>query len=495
LQQEIARRNEVSEKKIILRVGINLGDVLVDGTDLYGDGVNIAARLEGLAEPGAILLSNSAYEQVKNKTSFTFDDLGIRNVRNIAEPVRVYRIALGSRSIVSAPKVSEKPSIAVLPLTNMSGDPGQDYLAEGITEDIITELSRFRQIQVLSRNSSFRYSGKNADIVRVGRELNVQYVLEGSLRKIGDRVRITAQLIDASSGNHLWAERYDRKQDEIFDVQDQVVRNIVGTLVGRLQAAGVAKAKRKPPSSLTAYEYVLQADELSYADADAVSKARELYQKAIELDPDYARAYALLALNFSHQWMKDMSGSSSLLDQAHELAMKALELDENDPLCHEVIAWIELERGSHDLAEFYYEKARELNPNRAVTLAGQGDLFTYIGKPEEGLQLLREAKSLDPFFNPSWYWISVGICLFVCRRYDDAIACLTRVPYTQYSASAYLAASHAKSGRIEQARSKANEVLKLLPSFKTDVFVAKQSFKHAHEAEHLQEGLERAGLR
>jgi adenylate cyclase len=494
LQVDVSRRNETNEGKIVLRVGVNLGDVIVEGDDLYGDGVNIAARLEGLAEPGSVFVSGTAYDQVKNKTGFGFDDLGVRSIKNIDEPVRVYRAALGTAlPIPRVERRAEKPSIAVLPLTNMSGDPAQEYFVDGITEDIITELSRFRQLHVLSRNSSFRYSGKNLDIVRIGRELNVQYLLEGSVRRVGDRIRITAQLIDASSGNHLWAERYDRKEEEIFAVQDQVIRNIVGTLVGRLQAHSAEKAKRKPPSSLAAYEYVLQADALPF-ERDAAAKARELYQKAIELDPDYARAYALLGLNFRHQWLRDMSGSNSLMEQAHELARKALSLDENDSLCHEIMAWIQLERGSHGLAEHHYEKARDLNPNRAVTVAGQGALYTFLGKPEEGLVLLREAKALDPFFNPSWYWSSVGIGHFVCRQYDDAIACLGRAPYRQPSTCAYLAAACSLSEREEQARSHARETLELLPEFKVEQFVKKQAFKRQNDSEHLTRGLIEAGL-
>jgi adenylate cyclase len=251
LQKHMASANVgMSDKHhIVLRIGINLGDVMVEGSDLYGDGVNIAARLEGIAEPGAILVSGAAYDYVKNKVAVGFDDLGTRTLKNIVEPVRVYRVA-GTPRVFVTKAATDKLSIAVLPFTNMSGEPEQQYFSDGITEDIITELSRFRSLSVLARNASFQFRDNSIDIKQVGHELGVQYVVEGSVRKFGDRIRITAQLIDAASGNHLWAERFDRDQRDIFAVQDQVVRTIVGTLVGRLEAADIEQAKRKPPASL-----------------------------------------------------------------------------------------------------------------------------------------------------------------------------------------------------------------------------------------------------
>ena len=265
LQQAMAASSEdlPDDRHIVLRIGINLGDVILDGNDLYGDGVNIAARLEGIADPGGILVSGTAYDHVKNKINVGFDDLGVQSLKNIHEPVRVYRISGTPRVSIAGPDVtSGKPSIAVLPFNNMSGDAEQQYFGDGITEDIITELSRFRQLHVLARNSSFRYRGQDVDVVRAGRELGVQYLVEGSVRRIGDRIRITAQLVEAESGHHVWAERFDRKQEELFAVQDQVVRTIAGTLVGRLNAAGVERAKRKQPASLVAYECVLRGDSL-----------------------------------------------------------------------------------------------------------------------------------------------------------------------------------------------------------------------------------------
>jgi adenylate cyclase len=261
VQREIAKQQgETDEdRRIEVRIGINIGDIVIDGDDIYGDGVNVAARLEGLSESGGICVSASVHEQVRDKLDLSFEDTGEHQLKNIARPMRVYRITDTPRVAIPTPKGTPgKPSIAVLPFTNMSGDPEQAYFSDGITEDILTELSRFRALSVIARNSSFRFRGEDIDVVRVGRELNVQYVLEGSVRKMGNKIRITAQLIDAATGSHVWADRFDRSQEDIFAVQDEVVRMIVGTLAGRLQAVGVEKALRKPPANLAAYDCVLR---------------------------------------------------------------------------------------------------------------------------------------------------------------------------------------------------------------------------------------------
>jgi TolB-like protein/tetratricopeptide (TPR) repeat protein len=496
IQNDMQRHNQnvPEDKAIKLRIGINLGDIIVEGDDMFGDGVNVAARLESIAPPGGVAVSATVRDHLGARLDLHFEDLGEQMLKNIDRPVRVYVIGGGARSGLSYPSLPDKPSIAVLPLTNMSGDPGQQYFIDGFTEDIITELARARQIHVLSRNSSFQYAGKSVDAVKVGRELGVQYLLEGSIRRVGNNVRITAQLIDTATGNHVWAERFDRNQEDIFAVQDQVVRRIVSTLAGRVQAAYLEKAKRKPPANLSAYECVVQADALPFDDPEAAPKARELYRRAIELDPNYARAHALLGLNIRHEWLRDMSGSSEALDEAYALMKKAISLDENDSLCHEVMAWVQVGRGSYDLAEHHYEKAAELNPSRAVTVAGKGSLLTVMGKPEEGLELLKEARQLDPFFNPSWYWREVGTAHFLCRRYQDAITAIKRTTNLSYSAHAYLAACYAFLEQLSEAQNHARDVMRLLPSFVSSRFTAKQEFKRPEDRQHLHEGLRKAGL-
>jgi TolB-like protein/Tfp pilus assembly protein PilF len=484
----------------VLRIGINLGDVIVEGDDLYGDGVNIAARLQALAEPGGIWIAGNVHDQVETKLALSYEDLGPREIRNMARPVHAYRIATDpGPGGVRAPTRREspgssKPSIAVLPFTNMSGDPAQQYFSDGITEDIITELARFRQLHVLARNSSFRYRGQDVDMIAVGRELGVHYLLEGSVRRLGDRLRITAQLIDAGTGHHLWAERFDRNQEDIFAVLDQVVGTIVATLVGRLQAAGAERAKRKPPASLAAYEYVLRADALPFDDLASEAEARRLFEKAIEIDPGYGRAHALLAVLVQHEWFRDMSDSDTTLDRAFALAKKAVLLDENDHVCQAILGLILQLRGAHELAEHHYLKALELNRNSSSLLAGLGSLYAYLGRPAEGVKYLEEAKRLDPFFDPTWYWPSLGAAHFIARRYDDAIAALGRSPTMPYWAQAYMAACYALTDRSEQARNCAAAVLHQQPDFSLARFAAKESFKHAADRQHLLDGLRKAGL-
>jgi TolB-like protein/class 3 adenylate cyclase len=483
-----------TDRHIVLRVGVNLGDVVVEGTDLYGDGVNIAARLEAIAEAGGILVSGTAYDHIKNKVSAGFEDLGAQTLKNIADPIRVYRITGTPRLVVAAPNVTAgRFSIAVLPFTSMSGDVEQQYFGDGITEDIITELSRFHQLHVVARNSSFRYR-KDVDMVRVGRDLGVQYLVEGSVRRLGDRVRITAQLVDARSGNHLWAERFDRNEEEIFAVQDQVVRTIVATLVGRMRATGLELAKRKPPASLEAYECVLRGDALPVGLPEPEAEARHLFARAIELDPTYARAYAFLAYHLGLKWWRELSGTNDELDQGLELAQKAVALDENDSECQNALGWIYLLRKSHDRAEYHYRRAFELNQNRAPQIAERGILYIYLGMPTEALNCLQDAKLIDPYFEPDWYWRVVGLAHFIARRYDEAIANFGRSSRMPMWEHAYLAACCAQTNKLELAKHQAVETVRLAPNFSLIRFAEMEPFKHSTDRQHLIDGLRKAGL-
>ena len=497
LQHSMAAANGIlpEHRWIVLRIGVNLGDVMVEGSDLYGDGVNIAARLEGISEPGGILISGTAYDYVKNKVSTGFNELGAQTLKNIAEPVRVYRAAGTPHvSIAASRAATEKSALVVLPFVNMSGDPEQQYFSDGITEDIITELSRFHQLRVLARNVSSRYRGQDIDAIRVGRELDAQYLVEGSVRRIGDRLRITAQLVDTRSGHHLWAERFDRKQEDIFAVQDQVVRTIVATLVGRLRAASAAQAKHKPPTSLAAYECVLRGYALPVFDSDAEAEARRLFEKAIDLDPDYARAYSLLAYSFLREWHRDMSSCDSALDRALELAKKAVALDENDGNSLAALGWVYLFRQRYELAEHYYQKALELNPNTPNLMTRLSALYGYTGRAADSIDCQKQAKLLDPFFDAPWYWQFVGTANFLARQYDEAIVAFGRTSTMPFWAQAYLAACCALSDRIDRARHCAAEVLRLAPDFSLTRFATKEPYKNPADREHLIEGLRKAGL-
>jgi adenylate cyclase len=498
MQEALSERNAQlpDAQRMAFRMGVNLGDVIAEGGTIHGDGVNVAARLEKLAKPGGVCISRGIYDQVKGKLGFTYADLGEQQLHNIREPVQTYQVRLSAPVAPEPPirPLSDKPSVAVLPFVNMSDDPGQQYFSDGITEDILTELSRFRALSVIARNSSFRFRGKDVDVVRVGRELSVQYVLEGSVRKMGGKIRITAQLIDANTGSHIWADRFDRTQEEIFDVQDQVVRMIVGTLAGRLQAAGVEKALRKPPASLAAYDCVLRADALPFGNPEARAEVRRLSERAIELDPAYGRAYAQLAISYYLEWVNDYSGSDAALDQAYSLANRAIALDDNDSNAYSFLGVIHMMRRSYDLAEHCYQKAMALNPNRPVVMATLGMLYGYQGRPEEGIAYYKQAKLIDQFYDPSWYWPMLGMLHFMAGRYEEATVHLSRSPTMPVWFHCYLAACYALTDQIARAAHHTAEVLRLAPNFSIGRFLEKEPYKQSSDRDRLLEGLRKAGL-
>ena len=374
-----------AECRIVYRIGINIGDIIAEGDDIYGDGVNIAARLEGLAEPGGICVSLSVFNQVKNKVDVGFEDLGDRQVKNIEEPVRVYKVTAGpcerlkgELAIVAGAKscVAEKPAIAVLPFDNMSGDAEQDYFADGITEDLITELARFQNLVVIARNSTFTYKGKATRVKDVAHDLGVHYVVEGSVRRAGQRVRVTVQLIDSNSEKHVWAERYDRDLTDIFEIQDEVTQAIIGALPSRLEAADIERIKRKPPQDLAAYDYVLRSKILHHhGTREANAEALEVLDKAIELDPDYAQAYAWKACTLRQAILRGYAAEPDAFNaQRVANAEKALALDKNDMECLRILCEIHMEQEDLDKAEHYHNRAFALNPNDPRMLAQRGEL-------------------------------------------------------------------------------------------------------------------------
>jgi TolB-like protein/Tfp pilus assembly protein PilF len=498
LQQGMAaaNANQPEGRHIVLRIGVNLGDVMVEGSDLYGDGINIAARLEAVAEPGGILISGTAYDYVRNKVKLGFEDLGAQTLKNIVEPVRAYRvIGTPAVAIPASKPVSDKPCIAVLPFTNMSGDPDQAYFSDGITEDIITDLSRWHSLAVSSRNSTFRFKGKPVDIQRTGRELGARFLVEGSVRRIGERIRITAQLIDAETGNHVWAERFDRPMADLFAVQDEVVRTIVGTVVGRVYASGAEHVCRKPPSSLAAYDLTLRGNSLPWDDPTSAAEAKHAFERAIEIDPGYGLPYSLLAEMLSREWMNDLSGSHETLDRAFALAQRAVELAESESTCHIILGQIYMDRGSFDLAQRHMERGVEINPTNQWNQADLGYLLSRIGRAEEGLEMLRNARRVDPYFGPPWYWRALGFTEFVLRRYADALADFDRaVANSPRLDLAMMAGCCAKLGLADRARELVARCLAGQPGVTVEKLVAKVPFKHAGDSEHLAECLRLAGM-
>jgi uncharacterized protein (DUF924 family)/TolB-like protein/class 3 adenylate cyclase len=498
------------DRRIVLRIGINLGEVIVEDNDLFGDGVNVAARLESIAPEGGIAISGSAYDQVKNRIGAVMEDLGAQALKNIAEPIRVYRVTAVANAAVVEPAVAasaalpsapaagksamEKPSIAILPFANLGDDPAQGFFSDGVTEDIITELSRWRSLAVRSRSASFRYRGVAVDMKQVARELNVRFIVEGSVRRIGDRIRITAQLIDSETGSHIWAEKFDCESADIFSVQDQVVRTIVSTLVGRVQVSDVERARRKPPSSLAAYEYLLQGNAVAWDTPEGLAEAIRLFERAVEIDPSYGFAHALLAATCYSKWYDDFSGSDALLQQGYAMAKRSVELDENESTCFSMLAVVCLLRRSFDLALQHARRAIEINPNNQWNNADMGLVLTYLGQPEEALRWFKRAREIDPYFDPPWYWRGIGQAHMVLHRYQEAVSLLEHPSNASYRISALKAGCHAQLGDIGSAAASAKECLAIKPEFTIRMFMSKEPFKNPADAAHQAESLRMAGL-
>jgi adenylate cyclase len=499
VQAELMTRNAdlPEDRRMLFRIGVNLGDIIAhdDGT-IYGDGVNVAARLEALADPNGICISQSAHMQADGKLDLVFEDIGEHEVKNIAKPVRVYRVA-GNAEAAQARKptaetASKKPSIAVIPFDNMTNDTEQEFFADGLTEDIITELSRFRDLFVISRNSSFVYKGQAKNLQVVAKELNVEYLVEGSVRKAGSRVRVTVQLIDAETDRHIWAERYDRQLEDIFDIQDEIASSIVATLPGRVAAATHERAERKLPENMSAYEHLLSGRRLHHrATREDNSAAMSLLERAIELEPRYAHAHAwracVLGQSWVHGWREDASE-----EVARELKI-ALALDDNDADVHRILAALAIMQDNHDQSAYHQERALGLNPNDDLIVVQQGEVLTWLGRPEEGIEWIEKAMRLNPF-HPERFWSHLGRAFFVAHRYREAVEAFNHVTEPVAAHHAFLAASHAQLDEPAAARSNADKVLRNEPDFTIESYLATLHYKQEEDLAHHRDALLKAGL-
>ena len=507
VQRRMARRNaDVSPARWIqFRIGINLGDVIIEDDDIFGDGVNIAARLEMLAEPGGICVSAAVRDQVDHRLEdVVFEDLGDQTVKNISRPIHVFRVRLegdpkaapeGAQDAVQATTVARKPSIAVLPLVNMSGDPEQEFFADGLSEDIITELSRFRDLLVISRNSTFVHKGKAVKVQEVAREFGVDYVLEGSVRKAGDRVRVTVQLIDAETDRHIWAERYDRQLEDIFAIQDEMTRAIVATLPGRVEAATHDRAKRKRTDNLAAYECVLAAKVLHHRSVrEDNAQAQRLLDRALELDANYAHAHAWKACVLGQTWIYGWcaDADATYREVVAELEI-ALALDDNDSDVHRILAAVNLTRDDHDKAAYHQERALALHPNYDLIVVQQGELLTWLGRPEEGIDWIRKAMRLNPY-HPERFWSHLGRACYCAEKYADAAEAFSRITRPDHTHHAFLAATFAQMGNAVAANAHAVEVLKRAPEFSVATYLATQHYKFEVDRQRHEAGLIKAGL-
>jgi adenylate cyclase len=459
------------EARIEFRMGINVGDIILDGGSIHGDGVNVAARLEALAEPGGICVSGRVQEDAHGRLDIAFQDIGEQHLKNIARPVRVYRVQLNATAAEIAPALPDKPSIAVMSFNNMSGDPEQEYFADGIVEEIITALSRTRWLFVIARNSSFTYKGRAVDAKQVGRELGVRYVLEGSVRKAANRVRITAQLIDALNGAHLWAERFEGALDDIFDLQDQVAANVVGAIAPKMQQAEIERAKRKPTENLDAYDYYLRGlAGLHRATREATDQALGLFYRAIELDGDFAAAHGHAAWCISRRRANRWSTNRvNEVSEAARLARRAVELGKEDAVALSTAGFVLVHVvGDLDDGTAFIDRALALNPNLASAWFHSGWVKALLGKPELAINDFVHSMRLSPL-DPNMYMAKAGVAMvhFCAGRYDEAVSwaeTALRECANYHVALRILATSSAHAGRLEHAQNAVARLREIDPS-------------------------------
>jgi adenylate cyclase len=509
IQRGMAERtaDEAPEKRIQFRIGINMGDIISDGNDIYGDGVNVAARLEALAEPGGICVSRVVHDQVRDKLSFGFVDMGEQVVKNIARPIGVHRIEIGQTGMApiaiatpNEPAGSSRPSIVVLPFANMSGDTEQEYFADGIVEEIITEMSRIRWLSVIARNSSFTYKGQSVDVKRIGRDLGVRYVLEGSVRKSGNRVRITAQLIDASTAAHLWADRFDGALEDIFDLQDQVTARVIGAIAPKLEQAEIERAKRKPTESLDAYDYFLRgmASHNQFT-RESNDEAIRLFYRAIELDPNFASAYGLAAWSFVWRKVNGWIGDKAEVAEVERLARRAVELGPDD-----IVA---LAGGGYALAYIVHDldnglanikRALVLNPNHAWALHSSGWTHAFLGDSDTAISHFTNAIRLSPL-DPHIFRAYGGLALahVLAGRYDEAIKWAQealRVRPNFIAGMRELAAAHALAGHMEEAKKAMAGFREVFPAMRVSTVKDWMPLRRPEDLKRMEDGLRLAGL-
>lgn len=509
IQETLHDRGEEfpDDSPVQFRIGINIGDVIFDGETVYGDGVNIAARLEGLAEPGGICISAAVYEQISNKLDYGYEYLGSRDLKNIVDPVEVYRLRGEAGAIVMTPSprhiagnileetaLPTRPSVAVLPLTNLSADAGEDYFANGITEDITTSLSRFQDLFVIARGSSFNYQHKSAPLDQIGRMLGVRYLLQGSVQRAGNRVRIAIQLVEAASGQTLWGDRFDRNFDDIFVLQDEITETIVASMAVRIEASERERMRQAHPADLAAYGLVLRGQQkLHRYTREDNSGARDMYMAAIESDSRYARAFAAVSRTFNFDWRYSWTDAPrEALGKALELAKTAVALAETDARGYAELGFVNLYRKQHDQSIDAYGHALTLNPNDADIMAEMADALVHAGRSEEAIELLKKAMRLNPFYPDIYLW-NLGGAYFNLRRYGEAIDALERM-HTPAEGRRLLAASYAYLNRMEEAKFQAGKVLEAHPNFSLKHWEMIQPDKNSDDTAHFVEGLKRAGL-
>lgn len=503
IQQEMAGR----QTDIRLRAGINLGDIVIDGDDIHGDGVNLAARLESIADPGSVFVSAAVYDQVRDRLDLAFSDMGERSVRNIDRPVRVWRWAAGKDDAQPAPAepagalpLPDKPSVVVLPFANMSNDPEQEYFSDGVTEDIITDLSKVSGLFVIARNSAFVYKDRTFSVPDVCRELGVRFALEGSIRKADNRVRITAQLIDGSSGGHLWAERYDRDLTDIFEVQDDVTQRIVGALEVTLSELEKSLIADGGTRNVDSHDHYLRGRDLLFGlekDRDMFERAIACFRRAIELDPEFSSPYAGLgmvyALDHQNRW-SDAADRS--LDRAEHFVREAIARDDKDHFAHYVASVVAILRGDYRGSAQESDRALSLNANYPPALSARGLVYIYTGEPERAIPFIERAMRLDPNFQQQFLHF-LGLAHFVAGDYATASTLFQdRIainPSTDLS-RAFLVSALGHLGRPGQAREIWAALKEINPRYSAQEHIGRLPFENPADAAKFTEGLRKAGI-
>jgi len=508
IQRELAERNvELSyDRKMEYRIGVNVGDVVEEEERIYGDGVNIAARVEGIAEPSGICISGRVYDQVENKLDLEYEYLGEQKVKNITKPIRVYRVImetdaservfLEERTVLPLP---DKPSIAVLPFVNMSGDPEQEYFSDGITEDIITALSRSPWLFVISRNSSFAYRGTLVNVKQVSRELGVRYILEGSVRKAGNRVRVTAQLIDGTVGDHVWAEKYDGELQDIFEVQDELTQKVVASIHTQIHLSMGVEAKQLERLDVGTWDLLARGWKLAYdLTEENLAAAETLFRRAVESAPTSCEAHQMLAMVLFHQvWMGYASDKDATISEAYELAKRAVTLDDSNEYAHWILGLIQLWRKKNDMAVAELERAVELNPNCSLAYGSLGTVLSFSGEPDRSIKNNEIAIRSNPK-DPGIFFRFSGIAMahFVASRYSQAALwaqkSIHRKP-TWRIGHAVLCASLAHLNRLEEAKEMIDHYLEIIPDATISEF-RHLPFKSIDDIQRFKEGLRKAGL-
>jgi adenylate cyclase len=509
IQRSMIERNAnvPAENRIEFRVGINVGDIISDDNDIYGDGVNVAARLEALAEPGGIMVSRNVHDQVRDKLSFSFEDMGEQTVKNIARPIGIHRVHITENAVKSTTPIpkpelasSSRPSLAVLPFANMSGDPEQEYFADGISEDILTGLSKLRWFFVIARNSSFTYKGKAVDVKRVARELGVRYVLEGSVRKSGSRVRITAQLIDATTGNHIWADRYDGDLSDVFALQDEITKKVVAVIEPRLLAAEGLRAQNRSREDLGAWDMVIHANSLFWRLTKNEGEAAiAMLKQAVERYPDYAPAHSMLAfaLLVSGYAGWALSVFEPNVKQAATLAARATELDDSDPWAHLALGYVAFTQRRTEEATGQFQRAIDLNPNFAAAHGYFGWALSLDGQSDRAIPHLEQAIRMSPHDPQNTiFYVGLAAAHYLAGRYSEAVAfgrkaIEQRVNFT--GSHRIFCASLAQVGQLAEARAELARLKELQPELSIAWIEKYVPYTTGPMAKFL-EGMRQAGL-